>query len=225
MANRPVWFMSNRQAWVQAVMDGLIHAKTRSQLFIPEGAIVILHASTALWNGYKNLEWTAQYDVPKLPRGVICGAAIAERVGLSEFVMEERDYPYFTGKDGSWYAAPYSVRFSHVTPLPMVKCDGRQNPVKKMPQEFWEALKTIPAYEEVMFNLNNQEVNPSMTAEFHGDNPYVTDDYLARIQNNISPQRFETLYKGEFVPPVTPVDSPDHVSEMSERTKPLKLNF
>ena len=149
------WMMSNRQPWTELVINKDIHVKTRNATNLKSGDIVFLHASKALWSGWRDLELMAHQpvDATTLPRGVVYGVAVVDEVGQTEKVMPREDARYFVvrGKDGDgqykpelkWFCAmPISIVFKpgSIMRLPELACRGVQRSAKKLPPELQEAL-------------------------------------------------------------------------------------
>lgn len=152
-----MWMMSNRQPWTHAVVKGMIRTKTRNKLSMKPNDIVWLHASIAPWELHYRLNWprTSQNIVWNLPRGGVYGVGLVEAVGPTEDVMPPEDRGYFDvmpyhDNPGFNCAMPVSVRFSRVIELPQVICPGRQNPVKKLPDELVQAIATVPGYKAAL---------------------------------------------------------------------------
>ena len=149
---REIWIMSNRQPWVEALARGLIRTKTRSYAvwLPPIGAIVFLHASKALWQEWKGLEWAKNMDVPNLPRGGIYAVATVEKI-CDSHDMPERDWPYFYYYD-SFYeeeeccAGDRAIVFRNVKRIPFIPCRGVQSPSRKLPPELEEEIKKFPEW-------------------------------------------------------------------------------
>lgn len=131
-----VWMMSFRQPWIEALLQGWITHKTRSKAvnLPPAGAIVFLHASKALWSGWRDLWWAEQLDVPSLPRGGVLAVARLIDTGLSDEMIPPRERQYF--KVGSrrrdcadvqclWFGPPVQLRF--------YPCRGVLVPTRKVP--------------------------------------------------------------------------------------------
>jgi hypothetical protein len=118
-------------------MEGLISCKTRSGAVTlpPVGSLVFLHASKALWSGWKDLWWTADIDVRCLPRGGVVGVARVLEVGApARTVVPEADQRYFRIYDGTcmdWQA----IRFGAVERIPFIPCRGSLAPTRKLPPE------------------------------------------------------------------------------------------
>ena len=148
-----VWSMSNRQPWVEAVVRGYIHAKTRSDIFIPKGAIVFLHASKSLWSGWRELEWTSRLDMKTIPRGVVYAVARAKDIGDTGRVMPEGDREYFRMSSGQYVANWMSILFEDVIELPPVACNGTEQPTRKLKDPLKEAILNYPAYTEALRTL------------------------------------------------------------------------
>lgn len=139
--NREIWQTTNQQPWVYALSSGLITVKTRtSKPVVPEGAIVLLHASKSrLWPHWKNLDWTKGCDSKNWVRGAIEAVGIVEAVGETRTILRSEEYYYwdvFNDESPTWNcAAAYSVRFSKVMQLKNpVPVRGFQAPYVRAPK-------------------------------------------------------------------------------------------
>lgn len=155
-----VWMISNRQPWVEALLCGLISCKTRSAgVHLPPcRALVYLHASKALWRGWRNLWWVEAHgiDVPELPRGGVVGVATLIAKGPTEVMMSVEDAEYFSFEPwddcdrrrlfyglsmssivAAWgcCAGEQTMRFENVRRTPFIACRGAQVPTRKLPPE------------------------------------------------------------------------------------------
>lgn len=140
-----VWIMSNRQPWTDFLVKNRLKAKTRDTIYIKPGDIVFLHASKALWSGWRNLAVVQDHDidVSSLPRGGVCGVAKVGRVGKTDTTMPDVDYEMFEVRDGShgWNCAMMNcVVFDMVLRLPLLECQSAQVPAKKLPVELRSIL-------------------------------------------------------------------------------------
>jgi len=133
-----VWMISNRQPWPEALLRGLISCKTRSVAvhLPPCGATVYLHASKALWRGWRDLWWVEKHgiDVPNLPRGGIVGVATLSENGLTRSIMQEKDAAYFYC-GWNFCGAEQTMYFTDVRRTPFIPCRGAQVPTRKLPAE------------------------------------------------------------------------------------------
>lgn len=139
------WMISNRQPWVYALVNGLITSKTRSRnvSLPPVGATVLLHASKALWVGWRRLFWTALLDVKGMNRGGIVAVAKLVDKGLTPEVMPAADYLYFELDGLSWRscAGPATMVFADLRPLEFIPCRGFQVPTRKIPADALPLLR------------------------------------------------------------------------------------
>jgi len=135
------WMISNRQPWPWALINGLISTKTRSPAvhLPPVGATVYLHASKALWRGWRNLWWIQELrlNVTGLRRGGVVGVATVKAVGPTMAVMPARDLEYFQvelGDGKTWSCADQqSIVFQDIRALTFFPCRGAQVPTRRLP--------------------------------------------------------------------------------------------
>jgi hypothetical protein len=160
---REVWQTTNQQPWVEAIASKLITVKTRvGKPSIPEGAVVLLHASKArLWPDWKGLAWTKGMDPGTWDRGKIVAIGIVEKVGWTENVLQIAEYKFWdvaprkvTLRIPTFYqlpgepkttvrtspeynsAAQWAVRFKNVQRLKNpVAATGRQTPFSRASKE------------------------------------------------------------------------------------------
>jgi len=146
------WMISNRQPWPEALLQGWITCKTRSEAVYlpPVGAIVFLHASKALWQGWKNLPWTKNVTVQGLDRGGVVGVAKLKATGHTNLLMPTKEMDFFmvTEPDGYvWCCADFATMvFEDVKRLPFIPCRGAQVPTRKLPKELedWLSRNSLP---------------------------------------------------------------------------------
>jgi len=139
------WMLSNRQPWVEGLLRGYFHCKTRSLNvnLPPEGATVFLHASKALWRGWKELPWIAEYgiDPRRLDRGGVCGVAQLIRVGPTPDIMPRADRRFFQvvppkHPEFTWNCADdMAMYFDGIKRIPFIPCRGAMVPTRKLPTE------------------------------------------------------------------------------------------
>lgn len=136
------WMISNRQPWVEAIVQGWITGKTRS-IYVnlpPVGAIVYLHASKSLWSGWHGLWWVDKYhvDVPNLPRGGIVAVATVADIGWSEDLL--RGQEKFWQADWGSCMDVRAILFEDVKPVGFIPCRGSLVPTRKLPPELVSIL-------------------------------------------------------------------------------------
>jgi len=144
-----IWIMSNRQPWTEAVINGLISSKTRHAIWIQPGDLVFLHASVALWNSWRYLDWAKHLDVKNMPRGVVYGLAHAAAIGDTFLTMPEADRSKFVVRDywrERFCGMETTIVFENVVRLPEIKVRGLQQPSKKLPPELVAAIANNPFY-------------------------------------------------------------------------------
>jgi hypothetical protein len=157
MIEKPdVWMISNRQPWVELLARGLIRSKTRSVMVTlpPVGATVYLHASKALWSGWRNLVWLEKRPilVTALPRGGVVARAHLVAVGPTKFMMPAADRAYFEVRDDPFgiysCADEMTMVFDDVVRLPFIPCRGSLVPTRKLPPELLAFLQKQEAGNE-----------------------------------------------------------------------------
>ena len=109
------------------------------------GAIVFLHASKALWSGWRDLWWAEDIDVPRLPRGGVIGVARLQSTGGSDEMIPPRERTYFKvgpfpGRDCAdvqclWFGPPRRLKF--------YPCRGTLVPTRKVPPVLLRRLPVI----------------------------------------------------------------------------------
>ena len=138
-----IYMMSNRQPWVFALTEGLISCKTRNAgISLPKaGSTVFLHASKAMWSGWKNLCWVQHGNISSkdMVRGAVVGLATVLQVGKTKDIMPFQERLYFDviGRHSTIWncAAEQTIRFGKITLIDPIYCNGALRPVRKLPHE------------------------------------------------------------------------------------------
>jgi len=160
-----IWQTTNQQPWVQAIVDGLITAKTRTtKPCVPEGSVILLHASkSSLWRYWRGLKWVDKLKSPikEIPRGKVVAVATVKKVGLSERVLKKGEYKYwdvynYVNEQGNLFynsVARYAIRFSNVVSLKSpVDAKGFQAPfARAKPQTVVDILDANPSLEDTVY--------------------------------------------------------------------------
>lgn len=137
-----IWQTTNQEPWVEALLSGKIGVKTRtSRPVVPLDAFVLLHASKAMWRGWKDLLWTGDFDKSVLYPGCIVGVAKVADKGITSRIITKDQRKWWDLKGGRNCAAEFAVRFKNIhrlkTPVPT---KGFQSPFCRAKDETVEAL-------------------------------------------------------------------------------------
>lgn len=132
-----IWQTSNKQPWVEALLTGVTVFKTRSLgIYVPpEGTIVLLHASTSLYPGWKNYKWTDNMDVQNLKRGGIVGIAILGKHVMASPRTMGKSWRAFKTRDGQGRPNYLAIEFQHIRRTPFIQCKGKQVPFHRADKE------------------------------------------------------------------------------------------